>query len=111
LVVHLEDPSGEGPGELVLFVAMMQSAELDDDLKMKMRSRLRLELSPRHVPDEIHQVADIPTTLSVKKLELPVKRILLGAEPEVVASPGSLREPRSLEAIAEVAARRRRSEA
>ena len=111
LVVHLEDPSGEGPGELVLFVAMMQSAELDDDLRMKMRSRLRLELSPRHVPDEIHQVADIPTTLSGKKLELPVKRILLGAEPEVVASPGSLREPRSLEAIAEVAARRRRSEA
>jgi acetoacetyl-CoA synthetase len=110
LVVHLEDPSGEGPGELVLFVALAPSAELDEDLRATIRSRLRSELSPRHVPDEIHHVEHVPTTLSGKKLELPVKRILLGAEPATVASPGSLKEPRSLSAIAEVAARRRRSE-
>jgi acetoacetyl-CoA synthetase len=110
LVVHLEDRSGEGPGELVLLVALAPSARLDNDLTTTIRSQLRAELSPRHVPDEIHQVDHIPTTLSGKKLELPVKRILLGAEPATVASPGSLREPRSLQAIADVAAQRRRSE-
>lgn len=110
LVVHLEDRSGEGPGELVLLVALEPSASLDDDLRTMIRSKLRAELSPRHVPDEIHQLEHIPTTLSGKKLELPVKRILLGAEPATVASPGSLREPRSLQALADVAAQRRRSE-
>ncbi len=109
LVVHLEDPSGDGPGELVLFVTLAPPSRLDDELRNTLRSRLRSELSPRHVPDEIHRVEHIPTTRSGKKLELPVKRILLGAEPATVASPGSLEEPRSLVAIAEVAALRRRS--
>lgn len=109
LVVHLEDPSGDGPGTLVLFVALARSVTLNEDMSTKIRLALRSELSPRHVPDEIHEVSSIPTTLSGKKLELPVKRILNGAEPGSVASPGSLKEPRSLDAIAAVAARRRLS--
>jgi acetoacetyl-CoA synthetase len=107
LVVHLEDPSGEGPGVLVLFVTLTPGFELDDELVARVRARLRSELSPRHVPDEIHEVAHVPTTLSGKKLELPVKRILLGAEPDAVASPGSLKEPGALRDIAALAARRR----
>jgi acetoacetyl-CoA synthetase len=56
-------------------------------------------LSPRHVPDEIHQLRTIPTTLSGKKLELPVKKILLGADPDVVASRGALKDPSALDPI------------
>jgi acetoacetyl-CoA synthetase len=107
LVVHLEDPTGDGPGALVLFVVVAPLMTLTEDLCTRIRSRLRSDLSPRHVPDEIHEVASIPTTLSGKKLELPVKWILLGAEPDAVASGGSLKEPHSLQAIAELAGRRR----
>ena len=67
---------------------------------------MRAQISPRHVPDEVHVVADIPTTLSGKKLEGPVKKILMGARPDHVASPGSLKNPASLDAIAEIAANR-----
>lgn len=104
LVVHLEDASGEGPGSLVLFVAMWPERSLDDALIATIRAKLRSELSPRHVPDEIFAVTDVPMTLSGKKLELPVKLILLGAEPDDVASAGSLKRPASLYEIAAVAA-------
>ncbi|MEO6156915.1 MAG: acetoacetate--CoA ligase, partial [Ilumatobacteraceae bacterium] len=106
LVVHLEDPTGEGPGKLVLFIVVAPTFTLDEQLTAVIRTRLRSELSPRHVPDEIYAIAHVPTTLSGKKLELPVKRILLGADPESVASPGSLQEPDSLSDIAAIAAHR-----
>ena len=109
LVVHLEDPTGEGPGSLVLFVVPAPTRTLDEKLISSIRTRLRLELSPRHVPDEIHAIAHVPTTLSGKKLELPVKRILLGADVDAVASPGSLAHPDSLSDVAAIAARRRAS--
>jgi len=103
LVVHLEDPTGEGPGSLVLFVTLSPTRTLDEALVGAIRSTLRSELSPRHVPDEIHAVAHVPTTLSGKKLELPVKRILLGAAPDDVASPGSLKQSDALIDIAAIA--------
>ena len=77
LVVHLEDAGG-GPGELILLVALAPDATFDDTLVGEIRARLRTELSPRHVPDVIDRVAVIPRTLSGKKLEVPVKRMLLG---------------------------------
>ena len=107
LVVHLEDASGEGPGSLVLLVVLVPPQSLDDDLTSTIRAMLRSELSPRHVPDEIHAVTDIPITLSGKKLELPVKLILLGADPDDVASAGSLKRPASLRGIEAIAAARR----
>jgi acetoacetyl-CoA synthetase len=64
---------------------------------------VRSGLSPRHVPDELHQVAAIPTTLSGKKLELPVKKILRGGDPGQVASRGALKDPSALDAIVEIA--------
>jgi acetoacetyl-CoA synthetase len=107
LMVHLEDPSGEGPGTLVLLVALPdRSTELPEALVAAIRQALRTQLSPRHVPDEVHAVPAIPTTLSGKKLELPVKKILLGAAPDAVASRGALKEPGVLDDIAALARRR-----
>ena len=104
LIVHLEDMGGGG-GVLVLFVVLDDDVLLDD-IVTPIKLALRNGLSPRHVPDEIHALPSIPTTLSGKKLELPVKKILRGADPDSVASRGALRNPESLDAVVEVATRR-----
>jgi acetoacetyl-CoA synthetase len=103
LVVHIEDPAG-GPGRLLLFVAPAGGARLDDDLRARLARALRTELSPRHVPDEIHEVPGVPRTLSGKKLEVPVKRILTGTAPDAAASRGSLVNPDVLDAYTSLAA-------
>ena len=71
-------------------------AELDDELTGRIRAALRAELSPRHVPDEIHQVPGIPRTLSGKKLEVPVRKILLGTPVAEAADPDALANPEVL---------------
>ncbi|MFY9932799.1 MAG: AMP-binding protein, partial [Streptosporangiaceae bacterium] len=83
-------------GRLVLFVVPAEGSELDDDLKARIRAALRAQLSPRHAPDEIHQVPGIPRTLSGKKLEVPVRKILHGTEPERAADPNALADPDAL---------------
>jgi acetoacetyl-CoA synthetase len=103
LVVHLESTDADDPGTLVLFVVLAAGVELDDEMGGRIRSGLRTGLSPRHVPDELHHVAAIPTTLSGKKLELPVKKILCGGDPEQAASRGALKDPAALDAIVEIA--------
>ena len=102
LVVHLEDADG-GAGELLLFVVLAGSAELDDGLRGAIGRSLRSQLSPRHVPDTIHAVPAIPRTLTGKKLETPVKRILRGAPVESVASRDALLDPGALEAFVLIA--------
>jgi acetoacetyl-CoA synthetase len=105
LIVHLEDAEGGGAGVLVLFVALSDGAQFEaliDPIKRALRSNL----SPRHVPDEIYPLSSIPTTLSGKKLELPVKKILRGADPDTVASRGALKNPESLDAVAAIARNR-----
>ena len=102
LVVHLEAADADDPGTLVLFV-VTDGRSLDDELVGSIRSTVRRELSPRHVPDEVHDVAAIPTTLSGKKLELPVKKILLGGDPDQVASKGALKDPTALDAVVRLA--------
>jgi acetoacetyl-CoA synthetase len=87
---------GSDDGRLILFVVPAEGCDLDDDLKGKLRAALRAQLSPRHVPDEIHQVPGIPRTLSGKKLEIPVRKILLGTEPERAADANSLANPEVL---------------
>jgi acetoacetyl-CoA synthetase len=101
LIVHLEDSDG-GAGRLVLFVALGDGVDVDTVVD-PIRRALRGNLSPRHVPDEIHALTSIPTTLSGKKLELPVKKILGGSEPDTVASRGALKNPDSLDDVARVA--------
>jgi acetoacetyl-CoA synthetase len=88
--------AGNEQGRLILYVVPAAGRELDDDLAARLRAALRVQLSPRHVPDEIHQVPGIPRTLSGKKLEVPVRKILLGAEPERAADPNALANPEAL---------------
>ncbi len=102
LVVHLEDKTG-GAGELLLFVVLADGIELDDELRTSIARSLRSQLSPRHVPDRIEAVPAIPRTLTGKKLEAPVKRLLLGDPPEKVASRDSLLDPTALDRFAEIA--------
>ena len=105
LVVHLEDAGG-GAGELLLFVVPAEGAELDEALRDRIAKALRSELSPRHVPDQIVSVPAIPRTLTGKKLEAPVKRILRGESSERVASRDSLLDPGALDAFVALAAER-----
>ncbi|MEV4625623.1 acetoacetate--CoA ligase [Micromonospora sp. NPDC049523] len=95
VVVHLEDNEG-GAGELLLFVVLADGLELDDAMKAKIARELRTALSPRHVPDQIHQVRAVPRTLSAKKLEVPVKKILTGTPVAAAAATGALVNPESL---------------
>jgi acetoacetyl-CoA synthetase len=105
LIVHLEDPGG-GLGELVLFVALTEGADLDDELVARIRAELRASLSPRHAPDAVVAVRGIPRTHSGKKLEVPVKRILTGAPLATVVSRGALADPSLLDDFERLAAER-----
>jgi acetoacetyl-CoA synthetase len=98
LVVHLEDPAG-GNGELLLFVVPRAPARLDDELVGTIRVALRTALSPRHVPDRMVEVPAVPRNLTGKKLELPVKRIMQGADPGEVVSRDALADPDALDAF------------
>ena len=102
VVVHLEQDDNPN-GELLLFVVVAEGRDLDDDLRNRIRRELRTALSPRHVPDEIYQVRAVPRTLSAKKLEVPVKRILTGTPVESAAAKGALANPESLTAFEELA--------
>jgi acetoacetyl-CoA synthetase len=105
LIVHLEDPDG-GNGELILFTVLREGTELDDDLRRRIARSLRDALSPRHVPDTIVAVPHIPRTMTGKKLEVPVKRILQGTPAERVASRDALAQPDALDAYVQFATRR-----
>jgi acetoacetyl-CoA synthetase len=83
-------------GRLILYVVLAEGSELSDDLIARIKAALRSELSPRHVPDEIHQVPGVPRTLSGKKLEVPVRKILLGAPVAEAADPDALANPEVL---------------
>jgi acetoacetyl-CoA synthetase len=93
-------------GHMPLFVVLRDGAELDDDLTKRIRTRIREDCSPRHVPDEVVAVGEVPRTLSGKVLELPVKRILMGTPPEQAASRDSLANPEALDFFVSWAKRR-----
>jgi acetoacetyl-CoA synthetase len=94
LVVHLEEAD-----ELILFVVLREGLELDDALRARIAGALRNSLSPRHVPDTVVALPMIPQTLTGKKLELPVKRILSGVSAAEVVSPDALANPTSIESV------------
>jgi acetoacetyl-CoA synthetase len=106
LVVHLEDQDG-GPGELWLFVVASDPtpAGVDgDELAGRLKLALRRDLSPRHVPDHIVMVPQIPRTLSGKKMEVPVKRILSGMPVTEALTVASVANPESLDSFTDLAA-------
>jgi acetoacetyl-CoA synthetase len=90
-------------GWMPLFVVLRDGASLDDDLIAEVRARIRADCSPRHVPDEIRQIEEVPRTLSGKVLEIPVKRILMGAPVESAASRESLANPAALDYFVKLA--------
>ncbi len=103
LVVDIPLRRGDDQLRMVLFVVLRDGATLDDELIARIKRRIREDCSPRHVPDEIIQIEEVPRTLSGKVLEVPVKRILMGAPPHEAASVDSLANPRSLDRFVEMA--------
>ena len=101
LVVDIPKPGTEG--WMPLFVVLADGETLDDELTGKIKRRIRELCSPRHVPDAVYEIAEVPRTLSGKVLEVPVKRILTGTPPEQAASRDSLANPRSLDYFVELA--------
>ncbi|HEY6422247.1 MAG TPA: acetoacetate--CoA ligase [Pseudonocardiaceae bacterium] len=90
------DTSGAGrPGELLCFLVLAAGVALAD-VEPGLRAALRENLSPRHVPDRFIVISEVPRTLNGKKCEVPVKKILTGADPARAVSPGALRNPDSL---------------
>jgi len=95
LIVNLDLPGGGF--FMPLFVTLAGGAVLDDALREVIRDRLRREYTPRHVPDRIIQVRHIPATLTGKKMEVPVRRILLGMAPEAAANVNAMADPAALD--------------
>lgn len=103
LVVDIQ--KGDGEEIMPLFVVLAEGVELDEDLEDRIKKSIRDNASPRHVPNEILAVHDVPRTLNGKKLEVPVKKILSGKSPDEAASRDSLSNPESLDEFAELAGR------
>ncbi len=101
LIVNLDLPGGGF--FMPLFVTLEDGAVLDDALRGKIADRLRRQYTARHVPDRIIQVAAIPVTLTGKKMEVPVRKILLGTPPDQAANRNAMANPASLDAFAEYA--------
>jgi acetoacetyl-CoA synthetase len=88
-----------------LFVVLEPKTILDERLAGEIKRRIREQCSPRHVPNQIFQIDEVPRTLSGKVLEVPVKRILTGTPPAQAASRDSLANPHSLDYFVDLAAR------
>jgi len=91
-----------GSDWMPLFVVLREGATLSEELVAEIRGRIRADCSPRHVPDEIRQIQEVPRTLSGKVLEVPVKRILMGTPVEQAASRESLANPQALDYFVEL---------
>jgi acetoacetyl-CoA synthetase len=95
LIVGVELPHGQY--YMPLFVVLREGAELTDELKQRIKEALRKNVSPHHVPDEIIAVPDVPRTLSGKKLEVPIKKMLMGIPTEKSVSVDALSNPQSIQ--------------
>ena len=109
LVIGVDQP--DGGYWMPLFVVLDDGRALDDELRDTINSALRRDASPRHVPDEIFAVPAVPHTRTGKKLEVPIKRIMLGHDLADVLSLGAVDDPGALDAFVELAATRREDRA
>lgn len=103
LVVDVPNRPGHPDGWMPLFVVLRDGEELTDDLVARLKARIRTDCSPRHVPNEVHRIAEVPRTLSGKALEVPVKRILMGQPADQAASRDSLANPTALDVFVAMA--------
>jgi len=101
LVVDVPRPGTDG--WMPLFVVLRDGALLTEELEGQIRRRIREDCSPRHVPDEIRAISEVPRTLSGKALEVPVKRILMGTDVDQAASRESLANPDALDYFVQLA--------
>jgi acetoacetyl-CoA synthetase len=85
------------PSSMPLFVVLQEGQALDESLRSRIAQEIRTKASPRHVPDQIHQVGEIPRTLTGKKMEVPIRRLLLGTPAEKVAHRDAMANPDSFE--------------
>ena len=95
LIVNLELPDSQL--YMPLFVKLQDGISLNDEIVQKINAKLRADYSPRHVPDHIYQVEEIPYTLTGKKMEVPLRRILLGHAVEKAANKDAMSNPQSLD--------------
>lgn len=95
LVLSIELPGGEY--YMPLFVVLREGERLTDTLKKEIATRLRSMYSPRHVPDEIIQAPEVPYTISGKKMETPIKKLLMGKKAEEVMSRDAMRNPSAID--------------
>ncbi|MEM7104733.1 MAG: acetoacetate--CoA ligase [Bacteroidota bacterium] len=95
LIVNIDLEGGRD--YMPLFVVLGEGKTLNDDLLLKVKKTLRTECSPRHVPDEVIEIKEVPYTISGKKLEAPVKKILMGVDVEIAAKKDSMKNPGALE--------------
>jgi acetoacetyl-CoA synthetase len=107
LVVDIEHAGGKS--FMPLFVVLKQGRVLDEGTREMIRQKVRADLSPKLVPDDVVQIEEVPRTLSGKKVEVPVKRILEGAKPEEVVSASSLKNPQTIRFFVEYRAGREAS--
>lgn len=103
LIVNLDLPHGKF--FMPLFVKLKEGTRLDESLTERIRATLRREYSPRHVPDRIYQVDSIPFTLTGKKMEVPVRKILMGVHPEKAANRDAVANPHALDYFIDYARR------
>ena len=88
-----------------LFVVLRPGIELDDALKARIRDKIRGNLSPHHVPDDVFAIPEVPRTLNGKKLEVPVKKLFMGAPMEKAISVDSMSNPQAMQYFVEFARR------
>ncbi|HEV3318148.1 MAG TPA: acetoacetate--CoA ligase [Solirubrobacteraceae bacterium] len=102
LVVDVPRPDRDAELWMILFVVLGEGIVLDEELRGRIARRIREDCSPRHVPNEILQIEQVPRTLSGKVLEVPIKKILMGTPPGEAASVDSLTDPRALDYFVEL---------
>jgi acetoacetyl-CoA synthetase len=95
MIICIEKDGGEF--WMPLFVVMQDGIPLTEEIRKKINQTIRSEYTPRHVPDEIIAAPDIPYTISGKKTETPVKKVLMGKDPKKVVNAGALKNPGSME--------------
>jgi acetoacetyl-CoA synthetase len=101
IIVNLDLPGGKF--FMPLFVRLRDGVQLDDAVRDRIKLRLRTDYTPRHVPDKVYQVDAIPSTLTGKKLEVPVRRILMGIPADKAANRAALANPDALDFFVEYA--------
>jgi acetoacetyl-CoA synthetase len=101
LVIDLESLGRES--YMPLFVVLRPGVALDETLQQKIKQQIRQDISPRHVPNEILIIEQVPYTLSGKKMEVPIRKILLGQPVDKAANPGAMRNPESLQFFVDLA--------